>query len=66
MTTEQLIKYLKEGTTGSDVTKTDFFLDSLMREAAAKIEELLQRNFELSWMISNNRETQDYDRTQWI
>lgn len=66
MTTEQLVKYLKEGTTGSDVTKTDFFLDSLMRQAADKIEELLQRNSELSWMVSNNRETQDYDRTQWI
>lgn len=66
MTTEQLIKYLKEGTTGSDVTKTDVFLDSLMMQAAAKIELLEAQVTSLGWEASNSRDTESLrDRDGW-
>ena len=36
----ELVRYLLEGTEGSNVTKTDVFLNALMRKAANRIIEL--------------------------
>jgi hypothetical protein len=62
MTRTEILKYLKEGTEGSDVTKTDVFLNSVMREASKVIEELVtentrlkEQNLEQSWIISPER-----------
>ena len=38
--TKTLVQYLLEGTRGSDVTKTDQFLDAIMFEAAGRITQL--------------------------
>lgn len=37
---DDLVKRLREGTTGTDITKTDVFLNKIMNEAADEIEML--------------------------
>lgn len=36
-----LVKRLREGTTGTDITKTDVYLNKIMNEAAEELEKLL-------------------------
>jgi hypothetical protein len=44
MDKKEIVKYLREGVVGSDVAKTDAFLDALMTEAADLIERLDKSN----------------------
>ena len=50
---DNLVKRLREGTNGTDVTKTDAVLTAYMHEAADRIEQLAATNEELERLVND-------------
>ena len=56
-----LVKRLREGTNGTDVTKTDAVLTAYMHEAADRIEELEAENGRLRELLSGFYASEDIE-----
>lgn len=65
---DELVKRLREGTQGTDITKTDSYLDGLMLEAAREIERLRTIASNASWEVDKLRNEGTYDtgRDGWL
>jgi hypothetical protein len=61
MSDDDLVKRLREGTNGTDVTKTDAVLTSYMHEAADRIEELEAQNVRLRELLSGFYASEDIE-----